>query len=363
VFAASAYDAYVEAMKRPADAKSFAVEMGGLTFTPGTWYSGTITIAAGGIVYLDGQGDPDSVFHFQAATTLLAGEGCKIVLLNGAKAENIVWATGTSFISGALTDFEGSILAGTAIILGAESKMHGCVVAQSAIVFGAENYVSVVQTGDTASPSNSPTASPSATASQSPSSSPTGSPTAAPTGCPAESMSSSPKTSAIESLETECAEDIQLFAVTGTTEYGEVPPIHILSQDRYTVTFQVLQNVFAGSVSYMYTQYHTVPNGDTGCLANANVTQSDTLTFTAECMHMTPLSIVDLWVVDAALDADLDNAQIPEWCHPSMETVLPTVQYTFQLHCVPQCVPTSAPTEAPVIASRAHTLLGKDMAF
>jgi hypothetical protein len=184
--------------------------------------------------------------------------------------------------------------------------------------------------------------------------------------CPSSSPSLAPSmapTPTIEILEYECPEDIQLLAVNGITEYGDVPPIHILAQDQYTVTFQVHQNWFAGSVSYMYTQYHTVPNGETGCLANANVTQSDALTFTAECMHMTPLSIIDLWVVDAALDADLDTAEIPECCHPPEDEVLPTVQYTFQLHCVPQCVPTSAPTEAPVIASRARNLRGKDLSL
>jgi hypothetical protein len=166
-------------------------------------------------------------------------------------------------------------------------------------------------------------------------------------------------------FENECPEDIQLLAVNGITEYGDVPPIHILAQDQYTVTFQVHQNLFAGSVSYMYTQNHTVPNGETGCLGNANVAEFDTFTFTAECMHMIPISIVDLWVVDAAFEADLDIAKVPECCHPPKDTVLPAVQYTFQLACVPQCVPTtsSAPTEAPVIASCARNLRGKDIAF
>jgi choice-of-anchor A domain-containing protein len=184
----------------------------------------------------------------------------------------------------------------------------------------------------------------------------------APTSSPSKAPSMAP-TPTIEILENECPDDIQLLAVNGITEYGDVPPIHILAQDQYTVTFQVHQNWFAGSVSYMYTQYPAVPNGETCCLANANVTQSDTLTFTAECMHMAPVSIIDLWVVDAALDADLDTAEIPECCHSPEDAVLPTVQYTFQLHCVPQCVPTSAPTEAPVIASRARNLRGKDLSL
>jgi hypothetical protein len=177
------------------------------------------------------------------------------------------------------------------------------------------------------------------------------------TGCDADPSSSrrtsvldfnsSQTTSVDEILETEeeCPKDIQLIAINGTTEYdADIPPIHILSQDQDTVTFQVLQNMFAGSVSYMFTQFQTVPNGDSRCLANAAVTQSDdTLIFTARCMHRTPLSIVDLWFVDAALDADYDTAKLSDRCPKDavQYTVMPTVQYTFQLHCVPQCsVPT-----------------------
>jgi hypothetical protein len=383
---------WAEAMESRENTTTLAVpEIGGLTFTPGTWRSESLIVKAGANVTLDGQGDANARFLFQSNTTMLSGADVNIVLINGAKAENVVWAVGTTFTTGTMNDFkgailagttvtigadtvvEGSILAGTAITFGADIVIDGSVVAGSAITFGTGNEVhdcvvavtaitfgagtSVEHGVDSVSPSNSPTASPSATPGTT---APTGCPAESPSSSPSSSSSSSPKTSAMETLENECPEDIELFAVTGITEYGDVPPIHILSQDQYTVTFQVVQNVFAGSVSYMYTQYHTVPNGDTGCLANAYVTQSDTLIFTAECMHTTPLSVVDLWVVDVALDANLDNAKIPEWCHPPKDTVLPTVQYTFQLHCVSQCVPTSVGTE---IVSRARTLLGKDMAL
>jgi hypothetical protein len=73
---------------------------------------------------------------------MAVGAGVKIVLINGAKAENVVWALRTSAVFGANVDFEGSILAGTAIVFGADVKVYGCVVAGTAITFGAGDSVS-----------------------------------------------------------------------------------------------------------------------------------------------------------------------------------------------------------------------------
>jgi hypothetical protein len=325
---------------------AFAIpaEMGARTYTPGTWHAEAIYVTAHYTTIFDGQGDPDSEFLFQSNTEITIGAGAIFTLINGAKWENILWACRTHWVCGINVDFYGSVLAGTKITLGQYVTIHGCIVSLTAITFGATNTINVARTMDSASPSNTVTASPTATPSRSPSSSPTVSPTATAimaSGCDADlGFSSSRKTSAVEILENECPEDIQLIAINGTTEYGDVPPIHILSQDQDTVTFQIHQNMFPGSVSYMHTYFHTVPNGDSRCLANASVTQSDTLIFTAGCMHMTPLSIVDLWVVDAALDADYDTAQLSDRCYPLEDAVLPTVQYTFKLHCVSQCVPT-----------------------
>jgi hypothetical protein len=141
LFAASVLDAWVAAMEIRDHAMAFAIEMGGKTFTPGTWHSRTITIAAGATVYLDAQGDPNSEFLFQADLTLVAGAGVTIVPINGAKAENVLWAFGTAAVFGADANFEGSMLAGTAITFGADNKVHGCVVALTAITFGAGNTV------------------------------------------------------------------------------------------------------------------------------------------------------------------------------------------------------------------------------
>jgi hypothetical protein len=357
----SVEDSVDEATANRTDAQAFDTNMGGKTFTPGSWHSPIIKVAASTTIILDGEGDPNAEFLFQADTEIWIGASVIFTLINGAKWENVLWAAGTAFTAGATFELYGSVMAGTKITIGAGVNVHGCLISLTAVTLGANVVVMAARPlPPTNSPSNSPSASPTtANPSHSPSSSPTVSPTATAimTGCDADfsssqsttaAFSSTQMTSAVEILENECPEDIQLIATNGTTEYGDVPPIHILSQDQDTVTFQVHQNLFPGSVSYMYTHFHTVPNGDPGCL-NATVIQSDTLTFTAGCMHMTPLSIVDLWVVDAALDANYDAATISDRCGLPEDIVLPTVQYTFVLHCVPQCVPISAPTEAPVI--------------
>jgi acyl-coenzyme A thioesterase PaaI-like protein len=162
-FVASAINAWQEMTAIRDDAMPIVnPEIGGLTFGPGTWRSGTtITAVAGTTITLDGQNDRDSKFLFQAATTLTVGIGCHIVLINEARVENVVWAVGTTVTTGANVNFIGSIMAGTAVTfgantilegsilaltavtLGAENQVNGCIVALTAITFGAKNSVSV----------------------------------------------------------------------------------------------------------------------------------------------------------------------------------------------------------------------------
>jgi hypothetical protein len=140
-FTASVTTAWTDAMATRGDATTIAAEIGGQTFTPGTFYSGTISIAAGANVTLDGQHGINPVFLFQSGSTMLTHAGSNIILINGAIAENVVWALGTALTTGADNIFKGSILAGSAITFGATNTVHGSVVAITAITFGAENAV------------------------------------------------------------------------------------------------------------------------------------------------------------------------------------------------------------------------------
>jgi hypothetical protein len=135
-FSDDAQSAFLSAMAVRAGGKTMAIEMGGLTFYPGTYRSGSaINFAFGTTVTLDGLNQANPKFLFQAGTTLVTAADTKFILKNGAKAENIVWAIGSAATLGARSVVEGSILAGTAITFGTNSVLHGCAFAQSAITF------------------------------------------------------------------------------------------------------------------------------------------------------------------------------------------------------------------------------------
>jgi hypothetical protein len=143
-FAVSAKANHAEKMSLQEDwtDMGMAVEIGGQTFKPGTYRAGSsINFAYGTTVTLDGEGEDNPMFLFQAGTTLVTAAGTNFNLVNGAKAENIIWALGTAATLGANSVLEGSILAGTAITFGTESKVRGCAIAQSAVTFESSGFV------------------------------------------------------------------------------------------------------------------------------------------------------------------------------------------------------------------------------
>jgi hypothetical protein len=110
------------------------IEIGGLTFTPGTHRSDSaINFAYGTVVTLDGRNETNPVFLFIAGSTLVTAADTYFILKNGAKAENVRWALGTAATLGANSVIEGSILAGTSITFGTKSKLYGCALAQAAV--------------------------------------------------------------------------------------------------------------------------------------------------------------------------------------------------------------------------------------
>ena len=133
-----------KATARRDDAQAFVVDISGKTFPPGTWKSSSITVAADMTVILDGEGDPDSKFLFQSTTHMVFGASVKFKLINGAKWENVLWATGTYFTAGASVDFYGSILATGKVVLGASTTVHGCVISLASVMFGASVLLTVV---------------------------------------------------------------------------------------------------------------------------------------------------------------------------------------------------------------------------
>ena len=127
---------------------------GNATLPPGVYISATAsTIGVAGVLTLDGQGDANATFVFQApsALTTAAGApgvpGSKILLINGAKASNVWWQVGSSATIGTYSLFQGNVLADTSITMGTGATSYGrlfagAVTASGAFAFDA-NIVSV----------------------------------------------------------------------------------------------------------------------------------------------------------------------------------------------------------------------------
>jgi hypothetical protein len=143
IFASSVVVAHAAAIEVKDDGQAMAIEMGGVTFEPGTYRSETtINVASGTVVTLDGLDQANPVFLFQAGT-LVTADHTTFNLIRGAKAENVIWALRTSATIGAFSVFEGSILAGADITVGTKAEVHGCALAQSAVTFESEGHVVV----------------------------------------------------------------------------------------------------------------------------------------------------------------------------------------------------------------------------
>ena len=92
-------------------------------FVPGVYTSGS-TIVVAGDVTLDGKGDPNAVFVFQAGSAITAIPGAptpaahaRILLTNSAKASNVFWQAGSSATIGNYADWNGNVLAGADITM------------------------------------------------------------------------------------------------------------------------------------------------------------------------------------------------------------------------------------------------------
>lgn len=116
--------AYIDAMARP---RGVTVnDVTGLTLPPGVYTSDSSgSIAVGGTVVLDAEGDPDAVWVFQIGSSLTVNNDAQVLLVNGAQAKNVFWAVFASSTLGSNVSFQGSILAGASNSVGTDSTVVG----------------------------------------------------------------------------------------------------------------------------------------------------------------------------------------------------------------------------------------------
>ncbi len=83
------------------------VELGGKTLTPGVYDSEAGYFEITGTLTLDATGDPDGVFIFKMASTLVTASGSNVILLGGARQCTVFWQVGSSATLATYSDDHG----------------------------------------------------------------------------------------------------------------------------------------------------------------------------------------------------------------------------------------------------------------
>ena len=107
-------------------------QLAGKTLKPGVYAGGALDLSSGSTLTLDG--GAESVWVFQAASTLVTGSGSKIVLINGASICNVFWKVGSSATLGGGSTFVGTVMAQESISVGTGSLIQGRLLASTSAV-------------------------------------------------------------------------------------------------------------------------------------------------------------------------------------------------------------------------------------
>jgi hypothetical protein len=118
------------------------VSLGGQTLTPNTYCTGAAA-TLDGVLTLDGNGDANALFMLNIGGALATGNGASVVLINGARVENVYWRIAGRFDLGENAVFCGTILADGAINLLDGATLVGRALSQAGSITLARNMVSM----------------------------------------------------------------------------------------------------------------------------------------------------------------------------------------------------------------------------
>ena len=116
--------AYIDAASRPS----------GISYASGHDLTGTLTtgvystggsLSLGGVLTLDGLGNPDSVWIFQMGSSLDVASPGSVVFINGADPSRVFWQVGSSATFETGSNFAGNILASQSITFKTGSSLTG----------------------------------------------------------------------------------------------------------------------------------------------------------------------------------------------------------------------------------------------
>jgi hypothetical protein len=126
---ASLLIAYDDARRRATTA-NVAGDLVGQTLVGGV-YTASGPLAVSGTLTLDAQGDPNAVFIFQAASTLITASSSRIALLDGASSCNVYWQVAESATLGTNSRFTGTIMALQSISVTTGTRVDGRALARN----------------------------------------------------------------------------------------------------------------------------------------------------------------------------------------------------------------------------------------
>jgi hypothetical protein len=113
--------------------------IGGSTLESGLYkFTGGASITGSDVTLTGGAGE---VWIFQIASDLVVGNGIKVILAGGARAENIFWQVGTSATLGTTSVFKGTIVADQSISMNTGASLEGRALARIAAVTLASNAI------------------------------------------------------------------------------------------------------------------------------------------------------------------------------------------------------------------------------
>lgn len=116
-------DAYADAAAQTGGT-AFAGDQGGVTFHPGL-YTTAAAFANTGTITLDADGDSNAVFVFQIGAALSSAAQSKVVLTDGALANNVYWQVVGAISLGAGAKYVGTFLGAGAIAFGDGASLKG----------------------------------------------------------------------------------------------------------------------------------------------------------------------------------------------------------------------------------------------
>lgn len=116
-------------------------ELNGMSLTPGVYSGGALSISDNGSLTL--AGTADSIWVFQAASSLTIGSATHINITGGASACNVFWQIGSSASIGTSAQFQGTVMAAQSITAASGASVIGRLLAMNAAVTLQSNSITV----------------------------------------------------------------------------------------------------------------------------------------------------------------------------------------------------------------------------